>query len=219
MRLFLKLLLACALPFVILLGCIRVTMLPWYLEWQYLRPSFPADSFGMTTADRLHYGKLALAYLFNGAPSGFLGEQRFADGRPLYNERELSHMVDVQRVTGAAMQGGLLAGVLLLFSAGLLLARPPRRDFWQAIFWGSSALVFTLIALVTYILLNFEQFFTDFHKVFFSGDSWLFLYSDTLIRLFPLPLWSDAFTIVGVATLIIGVGLAILGWRQASRPA
>jgi uncharacterized membrane protein len=44
----------------------------------------------------------------------------------------------------------------------------------------------------------FWQFFTDFHGLFFKGQSWLFPDSDTLIRLYPLKFWEDAVLYNGV---------------------
>jgi len=54
----------------------------------------------------------------------------------------------------------------------------------------------------------FWQFFTLFHKIFFTGDSWLFYYSDTLIRLFPMRFWQDAFLWAAILALGGGAGLA-----------
>ena len=55
----------------------------------------------------------------------------------------------------------------------------------------------------------FWGFFTAFHKLFFVGDSWLFLYSDTLIRLFPIRFWQDAFLLAAVIALGGGVALGM----------
>jgi integral membrane protein (TIGR01906 family) len=55
----------------------------------------------------------------------------------------------------------------------------------------------------------FWGFFTLFHSLFFEGDSWLFAYSDTLIRLFPLRFWQDAFLWAAVIALGGGLGLAL----------
>ena len=55
----------------------------------------------------------------------------------------------------------------------------------------------------------FWNFFAGFHHLFFTGDSWLFLYSDTLIRLFPIRFWEDAFLWAAVIALAGGVGLAL----------
>ena len=54
----------------------------------------------------------------------------------------------------------------------------------------------------------FWNFFAGFHSLFFEGDSWLFLYSDTLIRLFPLRFWQDAFLSAALIALGGGLGLA-----------
>jgi uncharacterized membrane protein len=58
----------------------------------------------------------------------------------------------------------------------------------------------------------FDVFFTWFHGLFFEGDSWLFLFSDTLIRLFPIRFWEDAFLLAAVIAL--GGGLALAGSVQ-----
>jgi integral membrane protein (TIGR01906 family) len=67
------------------------------------------------------------------------------------------------------------------------------------------------------MLVNWSKFFVAFHGLFFEGDSWLFDYSDTLIRLFPMPFWIDiAAVVVGlllVETVLIGVVAWIWGRR------
>jgi integral membrane protein (TIGR01906 family) len=63
----------------------------------------------------------------------------------------------------------------------------------------------------------FEQFFIFFHSIFFKGDSWLFYYSDTLIRLFPIRFWEDAFLWAAILALGGGVWLAF-GIRDSSFP-
>ena len=64
-------------------------------------------------------------------------------------------------------------------------------------------------SLLVLVAISFQQLFTFFHKLFFQGDSWLFNFSDTLIRLFPMTLWQNAFIAVGVVTLI---GAGVLIW-------
>ena len=70
-----------------------------------------------------------------------------------------------------------------------------------------------LAVLGLYASIDFWGFFTFFHGLFFKGDSWLFEYSDTLIRLFPLRFWQDVFIWVGV--IVIGGALGLgLGLRR-----
>jgi uncharacterized membrane protein len=45
--------------------------------------------------------------------------------------------------------------------------------------------------------------------LFFSGDTWLFAYSDTLIRLFPIRFWEDCFIYIGGFSLIVGLVLGL----------
>ena len=71
------------------------------------------------------------------------------------------------------------------------------------------AVIIGLIAVVG-IAVNpdiFFRFFAGFHSLFFEGDSWLFLFSDTLIRLFPIRFWQDAFLFA--ALIALGGGLAL----------
>ena len=61
--------------------------------------------------------------------------------------------------------------------------------------------------LILFWVINFKQLFTSFHRIFFEGDSWLFLFSDTLIRLFPMRFWQDVFIMIGVFTFVGGAAL------------
>ena len=69
-----------------------------------------------------------------------------------------------------------------------------------------------LVALVALIYLNFDWFFTRFHLALFEGDSWIFDFSDTLIRLFPPRFWFDAGIIWGLLTLGEAAALAGIAW-------
>jgi integral membrane protein (TIGR01906 family) len=184
-----------------------------YLQYEYGKPDFPSDAYGFTQVDRLRYAPIALAYLFNAEGIEFLGRQTFPDGQPQYNERELRHMADVKVVTRGAM-AVLWAAVLIVVGASVVLAwRAETRPALRAGLVGGAALaVGILLALVAYILINFNTFFVQFHQVFFEGDSWMFQWSDTLIRLFPLQFWSDGFTLIGVATLAEGIVIGLLAW-------
>ena len=61
--------------------------------------------------------------------------------------------------------------------------------------------------IIVFVLLSFGVFFVAFHNVFFDPGTWMFEFSDTLIRLFPERFWRDIFIYVGV--LAGGAGLLI----------
>jgi integral membrane protein (TIGR01906 family) len=78
---------------------------------------------------------------------------------------------------------------------------------------GASGTIALLVALVVLVLVGFDTFFTAFHRVFFTGETWLFDFTDTLIRLYPPQFWFDAATIIGVTTIIEAIVLGVLAWR------
>ena len=69
-----------AVPVAIILGVVRLMLNPWYVEFEYRTPGFPADSYGFTLDERLAYSKVAIEYLVNDAGISYLGDQEFPEG-------------------------------------------------------------------------------------------------------------------------------------------
>jgi len=195
---------------IVLLGLgLRILLTPVFYNVEYRLPWFPPDSYGFTQADRLHWAPYAIDYLLNDANISYLGDLTFDDGSPLYNERELSHMHDVKLVTQGALKFWYVT-VALMVGLGVW-AR--YGSWWHAFRGGLRRGGWLMIGLVVVIALfgaiAFWQLFALFHALFFEGDTWLFEYSDTLIRLFPLPFWQDAFLWAGVIAVGGALGLAL----------
>ncbi|MEA3350016.1 MAG: TIGR01906 family membrane protein [Chloroflexota bacterium] len=194
-------------PIVLVLGVVRVLMTPLFVQIEYRSPNFPADSYGFTLKDRLRWSKVAVKYLLNDAGIEYLGGLQFDDGSALYNQRELKHMLDVKIVVIAAMRV-LHVSLAVMILVGVWAY---RGEWWweyrKALSRGGWLTVGLLLTLIVGIALNFTTVFVAFHRVFFEGETWIFLYSDTLIRLFPVRFWRDAFVLVGV--LALGGGAAI----------
>ena len=199
---------------IFLLGLgLRILLTPLFYSVEYRLPWFPPDPYGFTQEDRLRWAPYAVNYLLNDEDISYLGDLTFEDGGPLYNERELGHMEDVKRVTKGALRVWYVSVVLM---AGLgVWARYGKwwQGFRQGLRRGGWLMIGLVIAIGLFGALAFWQFFTLFHSLFFEGDSWLFLYSDTLIRLFPMQFWQDAFLWAGVIS--VGGALALaLGLRE-----
>lgn len=201
---------------------LRLLLTPLFLQIEYNMPYFPPDEYGFTKDDRLKWAPYALDYLVNSQDISYLGDLKFEDGTPLYNERELSHMDDVKRVTQGALR--VWYGSLALLA--LLGVWAWFGGWWQAyrlgLMRGGWLMVGLAVAIGLIVVIGisinpnvFWDFFAGFHSLFFEGDSWLFLYSDTLIRLFPIRFWQDAFLLAAVIALGGGVALG-LGLRSAS---
>jgi integral membrane protein (TIGR01906 family) len=203
-------------PIVLLGIALRLLLTPLFLQVEYHMPGFPADTYGFSLADRLRWSPYAVEYLVNREDISYLGGLRFDNGTPLYNERELSHMADVKRVT----QGALNVFYLALAALAIIGLWSKRGEQWQAFGqglrqggWWMIYLAGTLAVVVLvgmFIIPDlFWAFFTGFHTLFFQGNTWLFEYSDTLIRLFPLRFWQDAFLFAAGIAVAGGLGLAL----------
>ena len=213
---FLSWLVTVLVPLVLIGLAIRVLLSPIFYRLEYSMPYFPPDEYGFTKEDRLKWAPYAVNYLVNDADTSYLGDLTFEDGSPLYNDRELRHMDDVKRITQGALRVWYLSVVLILglgvwawfggwwqeYLLGL------KRGGWLIV--GLAVSIGLIVVIGIAVNPNvFNSFFVAFHSLFFEGDSWLFLYSDTLIRLFPLRFWQDAFLWAAAIALGGGVALAL----------
>jgi integral membrane protein (TIGR01906 family) len=204
------------IPVLLILASIRILLTPLFLEMEYRLPGFPADSYGFTMDERLKWSKVAVEYLLNDANISYLGDLTFPDGSPLFIQRELSHMLDVKILVQQVLTVFyLLIGVVLII--GLLAWRTNWiSDYWSAVSRGGWLTIFLILAVLVLVILNFNLIFTGFHRIFFQGDTWIFLYSDTLIRLFPIRFWQVVFISLGVTSILSSLVLGLLG-RKLSR--
>jgi integral membrane protein (TIGR01906 family) len=220
---FLSWLVTILIPFVLIGLAIRVLLTPIFYTVEYNMPYFPADEYGFTKEDRLKWAPYAVKYLVNDADISYLGDLTFDDGKSLFNERELRHMVDVKRLTQAALRLWYLS-LALVFALGAWAwfghFVSAQHDWWDSYRlglmrggWLMIALAVTIgLVVAAGILIDpnvFDTFFTAFHGLFFEGNSWLFLFSDTLIRLFPIRFWEDAFLWAAVIALGGGIGIGL----------
>lgn len=201
-----RLVLTVAVPCVLVLSNVRIVLLPWFTSFEYSRLNFPRDVYGLTGEERKSYALSAVEYLVNDVGIEFLTEQRFDDGTELYNERELRHMEDVKAVIHVVMWVWRISTLLALFAmVGLYLDIEARPMLGVALSTGAAIVVAIFAVLVLYVLINFDGFFTNFHRLLFESGTWTFSYSDTLIRLFPLQFWSDVAILIGGVSLLEGL--------------
>ncbi len=197
-----RIILQVLIPVILVLTSVRMLMTDAFVRFNYALPGFPEDRYGFTEEDRLIHAPIALDYILSDAGIEFLGDQRFEDGRPVYNARELGHMEDVQDVTVAALNVWRI-GLVAAFALSLVLWRVAGSQFlWEAWQGGAKLTVLIMLVLLIGLIVGFSVLFVGFHQVFFDPDTWTFLFSDTLIRLFPQRFWEVAFGTVAVATLL-----------------
>lgn len=198
------------IPLTLLFTSIRILITPLFAQLEYVMPGFPDDPYGFSQEDRLRWSKPSIQYLVNSEDINFLRDLKFQNGESIYNDRELSHMEDVKTLVRWMIK------VWLFFMAFILLAilwleylgdrKSIRLGFYRG-GWGAIGLIILILLMV---FIDFDQLFSSFHALFFEGDTWLFYESDTLIRLFPIRFWQDAFIFVGLFTLVTGIIFILL---------
>ena len=212
-------LVALVLPIVIVLSVVRIMINPWFLEFEYHTPGFPADNYGFSLQDRLNYGRSAVEYLVNNADISFLGDLRFPTGQQapepscqymsdcthLYNDRELEHMLDVKNVVRGAIMV-LEAGFFILLALAVWAWLGGwKNDYLKGLERGGVMTLVLLLVIIVLAIVAFNYIFIIFHEIFFRAGTWTFLYSDTLIRLFPERFWRDTFLMVGGLSAGLGI--------------
>lgn len=199
-------------PLVILLTGVRLLISTAFIRFEYRMPNFPDDTYGdsedwLSLEERLKWAPIALEYLLIDDGIDFLGDLEFEDGEPLYDQRQLDHMVDVKELVNVGFWIWYI-GLALFLILGIWAW---RSDWWieyQNIIAVGGKLTATIIgALIIITIVSFDFIFTGFHRIFFQGNSWRFRYSDTLLRLFPERFWVDTFMFLGGFSLIVGIFL------------
>ncbi len=200
----------------VMMTSIRLLMTPLFLTIEYNTPGFPPDAFGFTKEDRLHWANLSLRYLLNDEDISYLGDLRFEDGSPVFNERELRHMLDVKILVQQMIHAWVVLGIFILLTGVWAWRGKWLADFWLTLARAGWGILIVIGLILVGVVIGFSALFTGFHRIFFEGDTWLFNYSDTLIRLFPLRFWQDAFTLMGILSALGGVGLILMAKRRST---
>jgi len=201
------------IPLVIVLTAIRVALTPLFISVEYRLPGFPPDEFGFTTEDRLFWSDYSIDYLLGRISHQDLTATRLSDGTPLFNQRELAHMLDVRILTHQVLLFWRVLLLLLLTLTIVTVRSNMTRALVDSVKRGALLTILIIFAVLLYLAINFNQLFTQFHQLFFEGDSWLFLMSDNLIRLFPLRFWRDIFLFIGGMSLIMSISFLFIPVR------
>jgi len=205
---------------ILVVNAFRVLATGTFVRAELGRDGFPPDRYGLTNDQRKELALLGLRSIQPGSEGVALLERaRLPNGSPAFGLRELTHMRDVRRLFGIALRGQLIA-LVVIGALALGLARTRLRAVVPlGLLAGSVATLAIAVLAVPLILLGFDGFFTRFHEVFFSGDSWQFNNADTLIRIYPEQFWQDVSRLaagIAVAQALVLVPLA-WWWHRAAR--
>ncbi|QRN83627.1 TIGR01906 family membrane protein [Chloroflexota bacterium] len=197
-------------PLAILMIVIRVLITPAFAKIEYKMPGFPEDPYGFTLEDRLTWSEPSITYLVNSKGIEYLQDLSFDDGTPIYNADELSHMEDVKHVITWMRTVISVLMLALVWITYVVVKNGKRLEMLVAFKRGAWATIGLIALILVFVTLAFNQLFTWFHMIFFDSGTWMFYTSDTLIRLFPMRFWQDAFIAVGVLSVIISILILLL---------
>lgn len=208
----LKLLIILLIPMLIIIPAVALLTTDQYLAFEYNKDSFPPDLFGFTQEQRFELASSNIHYVRAHFPNDTLSNQKLNDA-PVYNPREVSHMADVRSVFQSVFRAWQIAFTLLLVIGFTLWHKRERLALISAIQWGGFFTSCVIAAVGLLAIFSWQFWFSTFHLFFFEPGSWVFSYSDTLIRLFPVEFWFDATLTISILSLIGGLAIAIVGWR------
>ncbi len=193
-------------PVIILLAPLPLLTSHTLLEWQYTRPSFPADEFGYTTEDRLRIGGIVVDYLQGNATLEVI------EG---ITDDEESHMADVRDLfnLGFIILCISLAVVVLAFFA-LFSHTTFRKKAFIALQRAAQVTIALQIIGIVYFSYDWMRAFDRLHRVFFKGLNWMFNDDQVLLRLFPDEFWQAT----AILYVSVSVGLAVLLVIVTSKP-
>jgi integral membrane protein (TIGR01906 family) len=132
-----------------------------------------------------------------------IGPPAFAqsvDGKPVFEQRERSHLVDVQTVFAEFGALVLLGAVILLVTA---IGSHRSRAFRRGAGVGALVLAGGIVIGGVISTFAFDQAFETFHQLFFPGGSYDFdPRTDRLVQLFPIQFWEETSLAVGAVILL-----------------
>ena len=145
-----------------------------------------------------------------------LGPPEFAvtaDGQPVLDAAERSHMVDVRNIL---LLFGTLVAIATLTLGAIVAVNRRAAWLWRAIARGSGGLALVGIIVGAAVLFFFDAVFLAFHRVFFPQGNFSFdPLTERLTQLFPDQFWTET----SIAIAVVGLAIAILATLASRRRA
>ncbi len=125
----------------------------------------------------------------------------------LFNMEEINHLKDVKMLIqkiNIFYYSVLMISIFLIITLFLLNKKHFLKNLSIALFFGGLLTLFTVIALLVLVKLNFSNVFTIFHHIFFPQGGWLFGSADNIIKLYPSAFFYDMAKRIFLDVIIYG---------------
>lgn len=184
----------------------------FYLQ-QYKRLN-TAQKIGMSDEDLMRVTKQLTDYIRGRWKSleSITAEIKGID-RQVFNEREITHMLDVKGLfqLAARLRNFALIGIVVLISVLYFNSnKKPWSFFAVSYLIAAGLLLLVLITSIVIIRSNFTYYWDQFHYLFFDNDLWMLNpETDIMIQMVPEPFFYQAvlrvFSYFGTGLVIIGL--------------
>ena len=201
----------CVMVFVILFSVFTVANTNSFYTEQYIAIG-AEDATGMSIEDLDKTTTMLLDYLNDRRDDLDMTVKKWNEVKFVFNQREISHMVDVKNLYTTAAKVMYIALALSAVTLIFLFVKDGKVAFFTGAITGyKTAVVFAAILVIAFggaFIFGFDTFWTMFHKVVFTNDLWLLdPRTSTMINMFPLPFWLAMCTdmLVRFAVIFIAV--------------
>ena len=163
-----------------------------FYEKEYSKLNTAADM-GMTHEDLMEATDTLLDYLKDRRDDLNLETTVRGETVEMFDAREKAHMVDVKALYRNAMRvawiaAGLSVLLIIVLAVG---AKKHRRTALKWVLAGFGLFLIVLGAAAIYAAVDFNSFWTNFHRLFFDNDLWLLYDDERLIQMVPEQFFSD----------------------------
>ncbi len=166
---------------------------------------------GMSAEDNLRATDTLLDYLQDKRQDIICTAEVSGTEREVFNERETLHMVDVKALYQNAIRvrNGCVIVSVLLFVLSMVIG---KRSIFSVLRTGwKNGIILTgavILFIAIWALADFNQFWTNFHLLFFDNDLWLLdPNTSIMINLFPGNFFFDL--VIRIIAWVVGIHLAI----------
>ena len=194
-----------AVPVILLASPLYLYVSSWFVSFQYDR-WYVEPSTRFERQEREDLSDVLIRFLRHRATEADMATMRTSGGGLAMRPPEVQHIVDVGRVMDGFFVAQRVALAALAAAIALALAAKRAQGLAQGLLTGVWTTLGLMVVVLVAVVINFDAFFTLFHKLLFTGDSWLFYVDDMLIQLYPIGFWIGAVTIMAL-TIVAEAGI------------
>ncbi len=141
----------------------------------------------------------------------------------VFNQRESEHMKDVRTLAqnGEAVRNALFIAFAVLLILGIAIGKRSFRSLFKPFLWGLCAGVALMGITALFAAVDFDSFWTLFHRLLFTNELWLLDASDSiLINMVPLEFFFALvmrILLYYIGAVVVLGGACVAGIRIARR--